>query len=78
MIFGAHGGSPEKGFRSETTANAKVEMFCHSAESWKEIWDGKVFKKGTVRVDAWVKQVERVGMNPSAKYFLLVWGVTRL
>jgi len=76
VIFGSHGGSPGKEFRSEISSYGIVEMFCHSAESWKEVWDGVVFKKGTVRVDTWIKEVERPGMW--GKYFLLVWGVTRL
>ncbi len=56
MIFGAHVSRPEKGFRTEAPPPAPGylgnRMFCHSAASWAELWDGEVFEKGTVRVEA--------------------------
>ncbi|KAG6861459.1 hypothetical protein C0995_016550 [Termitomyces sp. Mi166 len=55
VIFGSHGGKQEKGF----IASAGRSMFCHSPESWKELWDGQVFKKGTVKVEAGLHQIER-------------------
>ncbi|KAI0639003.1 hypothetical protein C8Q77DRAFT_23265 [Trametes polyzona] len=87
MILGVHGGRKEKGFRIETGLNSVWRdgpMFCHSPESWTELWDGQVFKKGTVKVDAFLHETERkdlVGMPgavPGAKYYVLVWSVTRL
>ena len=53
-------------------------MFCHSPESWKELWDGQIFKKGTVKVEAGL--VERQGnpYNPNSKFYFLWWSVTRL
>ncbi|KAG6842897.1 hypothetical protein H0H93_003005, partial [Arthromyces matolae] len=59
MIFGAHGGRAEKGFRTEAVSSSGRYMFCHSPESWKALWDGPVFKKGTVKVEAVLHQVIR-------------------
>jgi len=34
-------------------------MFCHSPDSWTELWDGGVFEKWTVRVEATVKESKK-------------------
>lgn len=43
MIFGAHGGREEKGLRVEAIQQGSkrrdAHMFCHSPESWKELWE---------------------------------------
>ncbi|KAI0823142.1 hypothetical protein BC628DRAFT_1417830 [Trametes gibbosa] len=88
MILGAHGGLPRKGFRQESGVVLNLgrvfPMFCHCPESWKELWDGQVFKKGTVKVDAILHETERKdyaalsGIAAGTKFFLLVWSVTRL
>lgn len=78
VVFGLHVGNTEKGYITDPKENQKRAMFCHSPESWSELWDGEVFKKGTVRVEAWTKEVERVDLGPGAKFFLLIWAVTRL
>ncbi|TFK93027.1 hypothetical protein K466DRAFT_643031 [Polyporus arcularius HHB13444] len=85
MIIGSHGGRPEKGFRTEAMrANSHgITMFCHSPESWIELWDGQIFKKGTVKVEAFLHEVRRSDLQPKdtapeTKFFLLVWSVTRL
>ncbi|KAI0374558.1 hypothetical protein BV20DRAFT_987955 [Pilatotrama ljubarskyi] len=86
MLLGAHGGLPEKGFRLEGLRpnSHGIPMFCHSPESWKELWDGQIFKQGTVKVNAFLHEVERKdlkstpGVDPAAKFYLLVWSVTRL
>ncbi|KAI0735567.1 hypothetical protein C8Q76DRAFT_286944 [Earliella scabrosa] len=82
MIIGSHGGWSEKGYRADPTRpNALVyRLFCHCPESWVELWDGQVFKKGTVRVDAILREVERkdlLSVNDGTFYWL-VWSVTRL
>ncbi|KAJ7590102.1 hypothetical protein C8J56DRAFT_588842 [Mycena floridula] len=79
VIFGIHGGLSVKGLRK---GNTLPTMFCHSPESWKELWDGQVFDKGKVLVEAGVKQVERCARylplpEDQARY-LLWWTVTRL
>jgi hypothetical protein len=81
VIFGSHGGLPEKGMRyEEGRNNIPVKMFCHSPESWTELWEGQIFDKGSVRVDAGLKKVDRpdLSTNKSADYFLLWWSVTIL
>ncbi|KAI0828239.1 hypothetical protein BC628DRAFT_1337889 [Trametes gibbosa] len=51
IILGVHGGRHEKGFRTETGLHSATSvarghpMFCHSPESWTELWDGQIFKK---------------------------------
>ncbi|KAI0639004.1 hypothetical protein C8Q77DRAFT_23133 [Trametes polyzona] len=88
MILGAHGGRPEKGLRHEAGVvigpGRTFAMFCHSPDSWKEMWDGQVFQKGTVEVEAYLHETVRKdlegleGIAPGTKYYLLVWSVTRL
>lgn len=82
FILGVHGGRPEKGERIESIRpnSHGIKMFCHSPESWIELWDGQVFQKGTVKVDARLVPMERKDLNFSAeaKFYLLVWSVTRL
>lgn len=57
-------------------------MICHSPESWRKLWDGEVFKKGSVRVDTILQKVERADL-PVVKegaigFYLLFWAVTRI
>ncbi|EIW65002.1 uncharacterized protein TRAVEDRAFT_68659 [Trametes versicolor FP-101664 SS1] len=87
MILGVHGGRQEKGFRTEVgthSTHRKTPMFCHSPESWTELWNGQVFKKGTVKVEAFLHETPRKdlegapGIVPGAKFYILVWSVTRL
>ena len=49
---------------------------------WKALWDGEVFVKGSVKVEAELKAVElkdleelRLGVE---KFYLLAWSVTRI
>jgi hypothetical protein len=81
VIFGSHGCLPEKGTRYDLIPNHP--LFCHGPESWKALWDGQVFKKGSVRVDVGVKLVKRSRVqlfneNKNTKFYLLTWSVTRL
>ncbi|KAF9465289.1 hypothetical protein BDZ94DRAFT_1214767 [Collybia nuda] len=80
IAFGMHIGLPEKGWRYEVAANADktpYKMFYHSPESWTEMWDGEVFKKGSVKVDAIIKKVELSELG-SHEFFFLLWSITRL
>ncbi|KAK0496148.1 hypothetical protein EDD18DRAFT_232865 [Armillaria luteobubalina] len=79
MIFGVHGGLPEKGIRPGSIQRS--HMFCHSPESWRALWDGEIFPKGSVRVDALLHDRDRYGLNSVdsvTKTLLLVWCVTLL
>ena len=79
MIFGLHIGSPDKGFIT-SPAHKDRQMFCHSPESWTELWDGLVFEKGVVCVQAKLVPVEwkEPDGSPSIVFKTLVWSVTRL
>ncbi|KAH9921431.1 uncharacterized protein B0H18DRAFT_880126 [Fomitopsis serialis] len=83
VIFGAHGGRSRKGLRGEVARGLwRAEpMWCHDPESWRALWDGDVFEKGTVRVEAVLKEgharwegVSEDGGRPGS----LIWSVTRL
>lgn len=84
LLFGSQGGLPVKGWKREEAPNTgsdsdkiPFEMFCHSPESWAELWDGQVFEKGSVRVDAVLKKAERPDLG-GEEFFFLWWSVTRL
>ncbi|KAI0320558.1 hypothetical protein OF83DRAFT_567380 [Amylostereum chailletii] len=83
MIFGRHGALPEKGLRPASKGMEKT-MFCHDPDSWRELWDGGVFEKGSVRVETTLEALdESVSMKAfemleGAKFWLLTWKVTRL
>ncbi|KAF8207265.1 hypothetical protein K438DRAFT_1962864 [Mycena galopus ATCC 62051] len=74
IIFGCHGAQPEKG--SVLGAGGK-QMFCHSPESWAEVWDGEVFERGTVRVETTMVNAGRI-LNESTDFWMLFWSVERL
>ena len=74
VICGIHGSNPQKGvFRTEHAGRA-ADVFCHSPESWAAMWDGEVFAKGKVRVDATVERREEEGFA----FWQLKWSVVRL
>lgn len=79
VIFGSHGGLPERGKYEFPNLPS---MFCHGPESWKALWDGQVFKQGTVRVEVNLQAVEKSGLHvfkaEDTKAYLLLWSVTRL
>ncbi|EDR08693.1 uncharacterized protein LACBIDRAFT_297150 [Laccaria bicolor S238N-H82] len=78
VIFGLHGGLPEKGLRAEVS-RAGRRMFCHSPDGWRELWDGQVFSKGTVQVEATLKEYNRPGpLLDTGAFYLLIWSVTRI
>ncbi|KAG2117370.1 uncharacterized protein F5147DRAFT_768744 [Suillus discolor] len=77
IILGAHAGAQQKGVVNQVYWGIEVDMFAHSVESWTSMWDGEVFEKGTVKVDAQLREVsEDVGGDE--RYPLLLWSVTRL
>ncbi|KAG5654190.1 hypothetical protein H0H81_006572, partial [Sphagnurus paluster] len=73
IIFGSHIGKLEKGLHERHDDETK--MFCHSPESWQALWDGEIFDKGQVKVDAILRPVERPDKTGVAH--LLIWSVTR-
>ena len=75
VIFGMHVGSAEKGF-IVSPMPGELCMFCHSSESWTELWDGVIFEKGLVNVQAELVQMGKE--EQSTMFTVLVWTVTRL
>ncbi|KAA1474374.1 hypothetical protein DENSPDRAFT_326522 [Dentipellis sp. KUC8613] len=81
MIFGMHGSRPTKGFR--ISSGSGHTMFCHGPDSWRELWDGEIFEKGTVRVETKLVEVPdeadfKETIVPDGKRYWLGWSVTRL
>lgn len=78
VIFGQHVGAPKKGTIIIYPTGEPVPMFCHSPESWTELWDGTVFKKGSVRVEVELLTLPVPRGALDHTYWQLVWSVTRL
>ncbi|KAJ7088586.1 hypothetical protein C8R44DRAFT_819074 [Mycena epipterygia] len=81
VIFGSHVGRRAKGFRTEALCSGG-HMFCHSPESWREMWE-EVFPKGSVRVEAALKtrvisDISSRENTSSVDAGMLTWSVTRL
>lgn len=77
-IFGSHGGKAEKGLRVEATNSRGEHMFCHSPESWNELWDGEIFRKSTVKVETELIKVNRPDLQSRSQLLSLRWSITRL
>ncbi|KDQ27948.1 hypothetical protein PLEOSDRAFT_1076958 [Pleurotus ostreatus PC15] len=80
-IFGAHGGVPQKGFRTVNLGDVTRRMFFHDPNSWNELWDGGIFKKGSVKVEAQLMEHKREDLTEKfngEKFYLIAWSVTRL
>ncbi len=79
VIFGLQVGpfADEKGF-----GRGDYGTWCHSPESWTQLWDGVVFEKGVVNVRTTLVHAERKYAAPNAPQnatlTVLVWSVTRL
>lgn len=94
IILGGHAGQPVKGVWEQRTLTKGGHMFCHSPESWRELWDGQVFEKGKVKVDVvlksvrdlvegdeskeWADKAQKPGALDTGDYQVLQWSVTRL
>lgn len=82
VIFGTHCGRTSKGLRAEDSrSRGNHTMFCHSPESWRDLWDGQIFEYGEVKVDTWLRDVtDRIDQKPveGQRLYLLEWSVTRL
>ncbi|KAI0750572.1 hypothetical protein BC629DRAFT_1230500 [Irpex lacteus] len=77
FIFGAHGGLEVKGDRERKNSHG-IPMFCHSPESWTELWEKQVFKEGQVKVDAFLFYRQIWRPEGEKKEPALVWTVKRL
>ena len=65
-VFGIHIGSLHR-----PPANSFTASFCHSRESWRELWEDKVFAGHSVKIDS------TLSASGSDEY-LLTWSVVRL
>jgi hypothetical protein len=81
IIFGSHGAMPVKG----QSQSFFLKMFCHSPESWTQMWEEQIFEKGQVKVNtvlmdmtAIVERLEKAPSEEEAKFYLLDWSVERL
>ena len=82
IIFGSHGGMPVKGQRQGIFR----KMFCHSSETWAQMWEEQIFEKGQVKVNTVLREAnmmaERLGraipIEQGAKFYVLAWSVERL
>ena len=87
VIFGQHVGMPVKGLRDEVMYNG-LNMFCHSPESWMQMWVDDVFgekedKDSNDRVKVETELISAVRRNLVDYYsdedvWFLKWSVTRL
>jgi hypothetical protein len=81
IIFGVHAGSHVKGHVTIRYDGLSKPLFCHSVDSWRDMWDGQVFPKGTVRVDAQLKKCKDfapASVKLSEDGNFLIWSITRL
>ncbi|KAG2128084.1 hypothetical protein BD769DRAFT_1387555 [Suillus cothurnatus] len=51
VICGFDTGSLKKGIVTANLTGIEYQTFSHSPETWSSLWDGDVFKKGTVKVE---------------------------
>ncbi|KAJ7685867.1 hypothetical protein B0H17DRAFT_842284, partial [Mycena rosella] len=72
VIFGSHVGRREKGLK-EGICIAGRPMFCHSPESWREMWD-EVFPRKSITVDVDLRRRD----SDTPDVGILVWSVTRV
>jgi len=72
MILGWQVGSSVKKMETRLWAH----MFCQSPDAWRDVWDGQVFKKGTVKVDIVLRHVPEAPADMELDG--IFWSVTRL
>lgn len=80
IIFGSHSAGPVGGQRS----NPFTKTFCHSPESWTQMWEDQIFEKGQVKVNTVLKELSVTAegrvlpAGGGAKFYWLAWSVERL
>jgi hypothetical protein len=52
-IFDSHAGIPKKG-----QPNENYPMFCHSQESWSEMWEEQIFERDRVKVNTVLMEMD--------------------
>lgn len=76
MLFGIHSSRTTSGERVNPIRNVKIYDF--NPEDWVNLWDGTVFKKGTVIVDVELHDRERPRAAAAVDTKLMVWSVKRV
>ena len=82
IVFGSHVGLPVKGQRQ----GVRSLMFCHSPESWTQMWEEQIFEKGQVKVNTVLKErntatgrlEQAAPVEAGTKSYHLSWSVERL
>jgi hypothetical protein len=74
VICGYQVGAPEKGMVNTSLTGLKHHLFVHSPKTWSSLWDGEVFKKGSVKVET---ELIKVAIR-EVQYFTIKWSVVRL
>lgn len=80
IIFGSHSGTPIRGQRPDPF----TKKFCHSPESWTQMWEEQIFEKGQVKVNTILKEVNVTSRRrvlpvwAKTKLYWLIWSVERL
>lgn len=77
IILGCHVGNLVKGTKLNA-ASGRI-TFCHSPESWKDLWERQVFEKGEVLVDTHIVELAyKSNERPEVdKAYWLSWSVAR-
>ena len=80
IIFGSHSAAPVQSQWSDPF----TKMFCHSPESWRQMWEEQIFEKGQVKVNTTLEELSVtaegrvVPVGGETKLYLLAWSVERL
>ncbi|KAL5498070.1 hypothetical protein ACEPAH_3001 [Sanghuangporus vaninii] len=81
-IFGVHSSEPVS--RESHRSTGAKRIYCFSPKDWCALWNGVVFKKGTVRAEAWFPENDprrKEGLQNAPHEYKkqsMVWYVTRL
>lgn len=72
---------PETGYHPKLFNAAGDRMFCHSPESWREVWENKIFKGFPIKMETQFHTSDfdlygNVSIG-DVEYFL-VWSIVRL
>ncbi|EJF60602.1 hypothetical protein BD309DRAFT_920319 [Dichomitus squalens] len=81
MIIGYQASRPDEDAGAtieKTPGGGEMQMFYFSPKSWTELWDGVIFKRGTVKVATKLVSQVLESDGESFEFWFMEWGVTRL
>ncbi|KAA1474308.1 hypothetical protein DENSPDRAFT_323417 [Dentipellis sp. KUC8613] len=79
LLLGAHVARATAGLVDDFAGGSTAwRMFCHSPDSWAALWDGDVFPRGAVRVEAVLVPLTFRPEGASGECMEMRWSVTRL